>query len=41
MRQSNKMRIVLKKDWDININPPTDNRQVQGFLLAERKSLNY
>jgi len=39
MRQSNKMRIVLKKDWDININPPTDNRQVQGFFVGRKKEL--
>jgi len=39
MSQSNKMRIVLKKDWDININPPTDNKQVQGYFVGRENEL--
>ena len=39
MKQSNKTRIILKKDWDININPPTDNKQVQGHFVGRKNEL--
>jgi len=34
-----KMRIVLKKDWDININHPTNKGQVQGYFVGRDKEL--
>jgi len=39
MKQPNKIRIILKKDWDININPPTDNKQVQGHFVGRKNEL--